>query len=73
MGLLHQLRSAFESGGLKNRDGSVFYKDLLKDCEVPVMAIAGNRDLICPTSAVIGKIVRSLIVLLIISISALGN
>lgn len=53
MGLLHQLRSAFESGGLKNRDGSVFYKDLLKDCEVPVMAIAGNRDLICPTSAVI--------------------
>lgn len=53
MGLLFQLKSAFEPGGLKNRDGSVSYKELLKDCEVPVMAIAGDRDLVCPTSAVI--------------------
>ncbi|KAG0622972.1 hypothetical protein M758_3G138100 [Ceratodon purpureus] len=56
MRLLHQLKSAFEPGGLKNRDGSVSYKDLLKDCEVPVMAIAGDRDLICPTPAVIDTI-----------------
>lgn len=55
MKLLHQLKSAFDRGGLRNRDGSVSYKDLLKDCEVPVMAIAGDRDLICPTSAVIGE------------------
>ena len=56
MRLLHQLKSAFEPGGLRNRDGSVSYKDLLKDCEVPVMAIAGDRDLICPPPAVIGEI-----------------
>lgn len=56
MRLLHQLKSAFVPGGLKNRDGSVSYKELLKDCEVPVMAIAGDRDLICPPSAVIGEI-----------------
>ena len=55
MELLLQLKSAFEPGGLKNRDGSVSYKELLKDCEVPVMAIAGDHDLICPTSAVIGE------------------
>jgi pimeloyl-ACP methyl ester carboxylesterase len=56
MKLLHQLKSAFDRGGLQNRDGSVSYKDLLKDCEVPVMAIAGDRDLICPPSAVIDTV-----------------
>lgn len=56
MKLLNQLKSAFDRGGLKSRDGSVSYKELLKDCEVPVMAIAGDRDLICPPSAVIGEI-----------------
>jgi len=58
MRLLHQLKSTFDRGGLRNRDGSVSYKELLKNCDVPVMVIAGDRDLICPPSAVIGETVK---------------
>lgn len=56
MRLLYQLISAFQPGGLKSRDGSVKYKELLKECKVPIMAIAGDHDMICPPSAVAGEI-----------------
>ncbi|XP_024539326.1 uncharacterized protein LOC9658703 isoform X1 [Selaginella moellendorffii] len=54
--LLLQLRTAFQRGGLKSRDGNVMYKDLLSKSEVPVYAIAGDADLVCPPSAVIDTV-----------------
>ncbi|EFJ14312.1 hypothetical protein SELMODRAFT_181092 [Selaginella moellendorffii] len=54
--LLLQLRTAFQRGGLKSRDGNVTYKNLLSKSEVPVYAIAGDADLICPPSAVIDTV-----------------
>ena len=62
MKLLYHLTTAFQPGGLKNRDGSVVYKDLLKSCKVPVMAIAGDRDMICPPPAVVGKVLNVIVV-----------
>ncbi|EEF37508.1 catalytic, putative [Ricinus communis] len=50
--LLLQLTTAFEEGGLRNRNGSFFYKDHLGKSNVPVLAIAGDQDLICPPEAV---------------------
>ncbi|KAL8137572.1 hypothetical protein V2J09_003573 [Rumex salicifolius] len=50
--LLIQLTTAFQKGGLCNRDGTFFFKDHLHKSTVPVLALAGDRDLICPPEAV---------------------
>ncbi|PKU69069.1 hypothetical protein MA16_Dca002338 [Dendrobium catenatum] len=47
-----QLTSAFREGGLRNRTGNFSYKDNLHKCDVPVLALAGDQDLICPPEAV---------------------
>lgn len=47
-----QLTSAFREGGLRNRVGTFSYKDNLHKCDVPVLALAGDQDLICPPEAV---------------------
>ncbi|GAB4861009.1 hypothetical protein Ancab_036170 [Ancistrocladus abbreviatus] len=50
--LLLQLATAFEKGGLRDRKGTFFYKDHLHKSNVPIMALAGDQDLICPPEAV---------------------
>lgn len=50
--LLSQLSTAFGKGGLRNRSGTFFYKDHLHKTNVPVLALAGDKDLICPPEAV---------------------
>ncbi|KAL4363974.1 hypothetical protein GQ457_04G012110 [Hibiscus cannabinus] len=50
--LLLQLATAFHKGGLRDRSGTFFYKDHLSKSKVPVLAIAGDKDLICPPDAV---------------------
>ncbi|KAL9252807.1 hypothetical protein AKJ16_DCAP09004 [Drosera capensis] len=50
--LLLQLATAFEDGGLRDRNGTFFYKDHLHRSTVPVLALAGDRDLVCPPDAV---------------------
>ncbi|XP_070027522.1 uncharacterized protein [Nicotiana sylvestris] len=50
--LLSQLSTVFQKGGLRNRSGTFFYKDHLHKSNVPVLALAGDRDLICPPEAV---------------------
>lgn len=50
--LLLQLTTAFREGGLCDRSGKFFYKDHLHKNNVPVLALAGDRDLICPPEAV---------------------
>ncbi|KAG6470808.1 hypothetical protein ZIOFF_071888 [Zingiber officinale] len=47
-----QLTTAFRDGGLRNRTGTFFYKDHLHKCAVPILALAGDRDMICPPEAV---------------------
>ncbi|KAJ0247978.1 Alpha/beta hydrolase family protein [Hirschfeldia incana] len=50
--LLIQLTTAFRAGGLRDRSGKFYYKDHLSGTSVPVLALAGDRDLICPPVAV---------------------
>lgn len=50
--LILQLTTAFREGGLSNRSGTFFFKEYLHKSEVPVLAIAADRDLICPPEAV---------------------
>ncbi|XP_060186569.1 uncharacterized protein LOC132615985 isoform X2 [Lycium barbarum] len=50
--LLLQLTTAFRGGGLRDRSGKIFYKDNLHKCNVPVLAVAGDKDIICPPEAV---------------------
>ncbi|GFZ12236.1 alpha/beta hydrolase family protein [Actinidia rufa] len=50
--LLLQLTTAFREGGLSDRSGNFFYKDHLHKSNVPVLALAGDRDRICPPEAV---------------------
>ncbi|ESQ35300.1 hypothetical protein EUTSA_v10007211mg [Eutrema salsugineum] len=50
--LLIQLTTAFREGGLRDRSGKFYYKDHLSSTSVPVLALAGDRDLICPPVAV---------------------
>ncbi|CAL5326919.1 unnamed protein product [Camellia sinensis] len=50
--LLLQLTTAFREGGMRDRSGSFFYKDHLRKSNVPVLALAGDQDLICPPEAV---------------------
>lgn len=54
--LLLQLTTAFREGGLCDRSGRFFYKDHLHKTNVPVLALAGDQDLICPPEAVYGTI-----------------
>ncbi|XP_058769154.1 uncharacterized protein LOC131643019 [Vicia villosa] len=50
--LLLQLTTAFRERGLCDRSGTFFYKDHLHKSNVPILAIAGDQDLICPPEAV---------------------
>ncbi|KAI3515658.1 hypothetical protein L1887_14559 [Cichorium endivia] len=50
--LLLQLTTAFQEGGLRDRSGTFFYKDHINKINVPVLAIAGDLDVICPPEAV---------------------
>ncbi|KAL9317174.1 hypothetical protein ACSQ67_013691 [Phaseolus vulgaris] len=50
--LILQLTTAFRERGLCNRNGTFFYKDHLHKSNTPILAIAGDRDLICPPEAV---------------------
>jgi len=52
--VLLQLSSVFQEGGLRDRSGTFFHKDHLCKINVPVLAIAGDQDLICPPEAVYG-------------------
>ena len=52
--LILQLTTAFRERGLCNRSGNFFYKDHIQNSNVPVLAIAGDQDLICPPEAVEG-------------------
>jgi len=52
--LILQLTTAFRERGLCNRNGTFFYKDHLHKSNTPILAIAGDRDLICPPEAVEG-------------------
>lgn len=47
-----QLTTAFREGGLCNRTETFSYKDHLRYCQTPVLALAGDKDLICPPEAV---------------------
>jgi len=62
--LLLQLATVFKPGGLQNRKGTISYMERLKSCKVPVLAIAGDKDLICPPIAVTGKYLHSNLVLI---------
>ncbi|XP_015170323.1 uncharacterized protein [Solanum tuberosum] len=50
--LILQLTTAFREGGLRDRSGKIFYKDNLHKTNVPVLAVAGDKDIICPPEAV---------------------
>ncbi|KAK3440536.1 hypothetical protein EUGRSUZ_B00830 [Eucalyptus grandis] len=50
--LLLQLTTAFQEGGLRDRSGTFFYKDHIGKCNVPILALAGDLDLVCPPDAV---------------------
>ncbi|PON64506.1 alpha/beta hydrolase family protein [Parasponia andersonii] len=50
--LILQLTTAFKEGGLCDRKGTFFFKDHLHEINVPILALAGDRDLICPPEAV---------------------
>ncbi|CAL4948012.1 unnamed protein product [Urochloa decumbens] len=50
--VLLQLTTAFRDGGLCNRTGTFFFKEHLHKIKVPVLALAGDEDLICPPQAV---------------------
>lgn len=50
--VLLQLATAFRDGGLRNRAGTFFFKEHLRKIKVPVLALAGDEDLICPPEAV---------------------
>ncbi|KAJ7532400.1 hypothetical protein O6H91_13G002200 [Diphasiastrum complanatum] len=54
--LLLHLSTVFQPGGLTNRNGTIRYKDSLKDCAVPVLALAADEDLICPPPAVLDTV-----------------
>ncbi|KAJ3702371.1 hypothetical protein LUZ61_006076 [Rhynchospora tenuis] len=61
--VLLQLTTAFRDGGLRNRNGDFYFKEHLHSCNVPVLALAGDRDLICPPEAVYGSFKLVLVLL----------
>ncbi|KAJ0683338.1 putative alpha/beta hydrolase-1 [Helianthus annuus] len=50
--VLLQLATALREHGLSDRSGTFFYKDHIHKINIPVLAIAGDRDAICPPEAV---------------------
>jgi pimeloyl-ACP methyl ester carboxylesterase len=58
--VLLQLTTAFRDGGLRNRTGTFFFKEHLNKIKVPVLALAGDEDLICPPEAVYGLATTSI-------------
>lgn len=50
--LLLQLTTAFKEGGLCDRSGTLLYKDHIAKSDIPILALAGDKDLICPPEAV---------------------
>ncbi|PRQ15991.1 putative serine aminopeptidase, S33, alpha/Beta hydrolase [Rosa chinensis] len=50
--LLLQLATVFQEGGLRDRSGTFFYKEHLCKSNVPILALGGDQDLICPPEAV---------------------
>jgi len=52
--LLLQLATLFESTGLSDRSRTFFYKEHIHRTNVPILALAGDQDLICPPEAVYG-------------------
>ncbi|CAM0882217.1 unnamed protein product [Alopecurus aequalis] len=50
--VLLQLATAFRDGGLRNRTATFFFKEHLRKTKIPVLALAGDEDLICPPEAV---------------------
>jgi pimeloyl-ACP methyl ester carboxylesterase len=58
--VLLQLTTAFRDGGLRNRTGTFFFKEHLNKIKVPVLALAGDEDLICPPEAVYGLATSSI-------------
>eukprot|EP00850_Spirogloea_muscicola_P019594 SM000194S04830 [mRNA] locus=s194:143834:148103:- [translate_table: standard] len=52
MRLLLQMATVFQPGGLRDRSGSIKYRDGLGKAAVPVLAVSGDKDLICPPIAV---------------------
>ncbi|KAF8111352.1 hypothetical protein N665_0076s0327 [Sinapis alba] len=50
--LLYQLATSVDKGGLRDRTGSFYYKDHISTTNVPILALAGDWDLVCPPDAV---------------------
>nr|GEY87154.1 putative alpha/beta hydrolase [Tanacetum cinerariifolium] len=50
--LLLQLASAFKERGLSDRSGTFFYQEHIHKINVPILAVAGDQDAICPPEAV---------------------
>lgn len=50
--LLLQLATAFQEGGLSDRSGKFKYIDHLHKSKIPILALAGDEDQICPPDAV---------------------
>ncbi|CAN8235004.1 unnamed protein product [Cochlearia groenlandica] len=50
--LLLQLATALGHGGLGDRTGKFYYKQHINKSNVPVLALAGDWDIICPPDAV---------------------
>lgn len=61
-----QLTTAFKEGGLRDRSGTYLYKDHIHKSNVPILALAGDQDLICPPEAVEGKLISEMIYNLLI-------
>ena len=63
--VLLQLTTAFRDGGLCNRNGTFFFKEHLDKIKVPVLALAGDEDLICHPEAVYRLAMSSIFPLLL--------
>ncbi|XP_010416198.1 PREDICTED: uncharacterized protein LOC104702080 isoform X1 [Camelina sativa] len=50
--LLLQLTTAVDQGGLRDRTGTFYYKDHISKTNVPILALAGDWDIVCPPDAV---------------------
>ncbi|XP_023643197.1 uncharacterized protein LOC17895420 [Capsella rubella] len=50
--LLLQLTTVVNQGGLRDRTGTFYYKDHISKTNVPILALAGDWDIICPPDAV---------------------
>ncbi|XP_024007512.1 uncharacterized protein LOC18008877 isoform X2 [Eutrema salsugineum] len=50
--LLFQLATAVDQGGLRDRTGNFYYKDHISQTSVPILALAGDWDIVCPPDAV---------------------